>query len=660
MRPFFPFFFSLVFGSVFILLSGCKPPQKHDTAAALAQAAGVELGDVRHQKEDFDRSFEIINALDDSPSLPNSPGFERIVSTADRLDKWIRNQKPEEHWEKDEFYSGVETAARNAAGSAKQIVRTLNLLQGKEEDRKNGENPPAGEKGKIQEVTAALNRFIADLQTLSGKGDLPGIGQYSDTVAGLQRKFAALESMSHLDAAAVRSFANSLQKETKDFAEAAKMLEAYAVQLKTDGLFISVSDVEYLKQSAWLRDLSKWAGGGKRVLLEQAVQLCDWTVCNIEMQNNVVLLDSQQTMAMPQQYPWQTVLLGYGTVLDRMTVLLELLRQQRIDAAMLAVPHPKDPKVPLFWAVGVLIDGEVYIFLPDYGFPLPAKEGVKIADDGSLQFTKIATFSQLIEDESLLRQLDIAGAKGSAVKKFPVTADMLKQTSAYLFVTPESMSLRMKTLEAELSGEQNAVLYTDPQELRRRFAGIKGITAVEFWKYPLRTAFEQRFAAQATHAALALFLIPSLKRYDYPLWSGRVLYLKGNVSGQDSAVTQYQNARVPDRELIRYRNDPRFRNDPDFANVVQTLPRLTVQASFWLGAASFEQDSLPAAKDYFNGIRTNPQNAWRSNTEYLLGRIAEREKRYADAVKHYENTSSSLSGAGNAVRGQWLPKGESK
>jgi hypothetical protein len=58
------------------------------------------------------------------------------------------------------------------------------------------------------------------------------------------------------------------------------------------------------------------------------------------------------------------------------------------------------------------------------------------------------------------------------------------------------------------------------------------------------------------------------------------------------------------------------------------------------------------------GIRSNPVNSWRSGTEYLLGRIAEQEKRYDDAKRHYVQTASTLSGVGNAVRAKWLPIAE--
>ena len=640
-----------------LTLAGCKRQGKNDAAQLLAEAGKSQAGDARFQKENFDRSLELINSLYDSPSLPNMPGFETLVNVGDRLDKWIRNQKPDDTWKPDTAFQEIERAAQSAANTAKQIVRSLRLLQGETilDDKEQPIMATESLQQERQDVITGLEQFLTQTQTLASLSNVSVVNRVSQSIADLRQKFVALETIPNLTASGVRSWAKQLERETEGFASFAVVLEDYAVQLKTDGLFISTSDVEYLKQSTWLRDLSQWTCGDKRVLLDQAVQMCDWVVCNIEIRNNWIPINRQQAVEVLPQHPWQTILLGYGTAQDRMTIFLELLRQRRIDAALLGVPDPQDPNVSLYWAVGVLLDNEIYVFLLNYGFPLPGADGVKVGDDGALEFSSVATLSQLMQDDSLLRRLDL-----SETQQFPITAEMLKQTTAHFFLTPESVSMRMKVLESELSGEQNMVLYTDPHELRRRFLASPGITGVAFWKYPFRTAFEQRFSPESTNEALSIFSVQrprlnlddSAVRRHYPLWSGRILYFKGAISGQDNAITKYQNTRVPDKEMIEYRSDPAFRNNP--AVNIQ-LQWVTVQASYWLGAALFEMDSIGAAKDALMGIRTSPLNTWQVQTEYLLGRIAEREKRYDDARRHYHNTAPSLSGGGNAVRAKWLP-----
>ena len=651
----------LVLSGILILLLGTSligcSCQHRERGSAPLVFEHAQSGNTRSQKEGFDRSIELINRLDDSPCLPDTPGFEKLVGIADQLNKWIRNQKPDNSWKPDTAFQDVELAVVAAAETAKRVVRSLALLQG--ESVLDDAGYPISASESLQEekqvVIAGLEQFTDQLQTFASLALLPTMNRFSQAISELQKRFASLESIQNLDAAGIRAFAKRLENEAGVLAVSAAMFDAYAVQLKTDGLFITTSDVEYLKQSAWMRDLSQWTCGDKRVLLDQAVQMCDWVACNVEIRSSWIPINQQQSIEVLPQHPWQTILLGYGTVYDQVAVFMELLRQRRMDAALLAVPNPQNPNVPLYWAVGVLLDGEVYVFTLSYGFPVPGAEGVHVGGDGSLQFSSVATLSQLMQDDSLLRRLDL-----SAEQTFPITAEMLQQTTAYLFLMPESVSMRMKVLESELSGAQNMVLYTNPHELRRRFLAASGITGVEFWKYPLRTAFEQRFDPDSTNMALRIFLIQrprlnlddSALRRHYPLWSGRVLYFKGAISGQDNAITKYQNARISDKEMIEYRNDPVFRNNP--AASVE-LRWITIQGSYWLGAALFEIDSIAAAKECLMGIQADRLNVWQSQTEYLLGRIAEREKRYDDARRHYVNTAPSLSGIGNAVRAKWLP-----
>ena len=645
---------AFVFFLFVLALGGCQRRNQSDPARPIP--VGIQT-----QKEDFDRSFDLLNSLDDSPSLLNTPGFERLVSITDWLNRWIRNQRPDEMWQPDAVFQDVERTATNAAETANAIVRTLALMRG--ETVLDGEGEPITPSETLQAERQAmidgLELLVTQTQEIATLANLPGMGRFSQALYDLQRRFAALDDIPNLNAAGIRAFARTpdVVAVAEGFATSTAQFEAYALQLKTDGLFITTSDVEYLKQTTWMRNLSLWTSGDRQVLLEQAIQMCDWVVCNIEMRSNWRSINPHEEMEVQQQHPWQTILLGYGTVSDRATVFLELLRQRRIDAALLSVPHPEKPEVPLHWAVGVLLDGEVYVFLLDYGFPLPGPEGVTVSEDGSLRFSSVATLSQLKNDDSLLRRLDL-----SEDRQFPITAELLQQTTAYLFLPPESVSMRMKVLEAELSGEQNMVLYTDPHELRRRFLAAQGITGVEIWKYPFRTAFEQRFNPAPTNAELDIFLIErprfgsdgSSDRWRYPLWSGRVLYFKGAITGQNNAIIRYQNAKVSEKELIDLRSiDPFFRNNPAFAMRYRWL---SIQASQWIGAALFGIDSISAAKDTLTEIRTSPLNTWRDSTEYLLGRIAEREGRYDDARRHYDATASSLSGDGNAIRAKWLPQ----
>ncbi|MDR0870943.1 MAG: hypothetical protein LBN39_09140, partial [Planctomycetaceae bacterium] len=559
-----------------VLLSGCgKTPKKN---IAFTKEGGLDADVNWQQKKDFDQSVELLNSLESSPCLPETPGAEKLVQTADRLNKWMQDRKPDELWKPDDELSAMETASKKTAQTAEEIAGSLQRLQ---------EDDSTLLIAEIAKVKELLTQLTAETKNVAGICGLSGVANYSKQVEDLQRKFAALEKIPNLNDAAIKAFAKQLTNETNDFKGIAELFEKYAAQLRLDGQFFQLSDVEYLKQCFWMRDTSRWARGDKQVLLDVAVNLFDWTVCNIDLRESLdVQVSQNQTLRMPQMFPWQTMLLGYSTLWDRTTVFLELLRQQRIDAAVLSVPHPQNPKVDLYWAVGVLLDGEMYLFLPGFGLPLPAPDGMIITENGELTFSKVATLSQVLKDDKILRQLDL-----SDKEKFPITAEMLKQTKFHLFVTPESASLRSKVMETELTSEQNAVLYTNIQEQRRIFTKLAAelipqsgqFSTLTLWKYPFLTKFEQLTMGTNTNLLMNAFVRPNPKRGDFPLWTGRVLYLKGKISGQESAVTEFQDARIPDREMNEYRNTPEFRNNPLAAALLRDVSLL---ATFWLGTAS--------------------------------------------------------------------------
>jgi RNase H-fold protein (predicted Holliday junction resolvase) len=643
-------FFPIFFCFFLFIFSGCDCRNNAVRPnIAFTVEGGVNADSGLRQKEDFDRSFALLNSLEGTPCLMETPGYEKLVSITDWLNKWIQRRVPDENWKPDSALLEMETITRTVAATALETVRLLNLLQGKNVTDANGQPivPSESLEEERKKTAELLTRLVTELKTMSVQCGIPGVADYSKSVAELQKKFAALETIPNLNAAGIRNFTRQLEKETLDFTDIAGMLEKYAAELRVEGLFIQMSDAEYLKQCTWTRNLSNWARGEKQVLLERVANLLDWTVCNIDFRDKTVQINQNQSIEMPQQYPWQTMLLGYSTLWDRTWLFMELLRQQRIDAALLSVPLPEQPELPLFWAVGVLLDGEIYLFLPPYGVPVPGYKKPITGEDGSLHFPEIATLSQVLKDDQLLRQFDF-----SEQQKFPITSKMLQETTVYLLATPESTSMRMKVLESELSGEQNMVLYTNIQEQRRLFATIPSVKKVEIWKYPFRTKFEQLFIGQRTRLFMESLVMPNPKRNDFPLWTGRVLYFKGQITGQDNAIAAYQNARIPDRDIMEYRKiDPDFRNNPVMAAGIQTV---TINASYWLGLASFEVNSISAAKDFLNSIQRSPLNPWQNGIEYALGRIAEREKKYNDAIRHYERTARSPAGSGNILRAKWL------
>ncbi|MDR1484173.1 MAG: hypothetical protein LBT09_05070 [Planctomycetaceae bacterium] len=616
-------FFSLFF-------FGCSCRQDGGGVVVTPAGGGTSNDPVR-QAEDFLREIEILNSLEGSPCLPETQGAEKIVQTGDRLNSWIKRKRPDESWKSEPEFLEIESIIRKGVVNTETLVKLLYVLQDKKPaDEAN--NPPIKVSDTLIAECKEAVRYLLEIEAVLGTLDkrigLSDLRELSLMVKGLRERFSAIESIANLNANAIRAFAKRFEQETEQLAGVAAYFNNLATSMKTEDLFIQTSDVYYLIQTIWLRNISNWARGDKQDVLERVKNLFDWTICNVAVRDQ----NTPDNIVLPLQLPWQSILLGNASRLDRAWVFIELLRQQRIDAVMLAVDDAANSGGLLFWGVGVIVNGEIYVFVPDYGMPLPAKDGVEFAEDGTLACNRIATFSQLLNDDSLLRKLDI-----SDTEKFPVTSAMLKKSTIFLAASPETVSMRMKVLEADLSGEANMILYTNLNEQRRLLSEIKSISDVKvaIWNYPFHAKFDQLFKYAVIGSYLDIFRTtnPLSKRHSFPLWSGRILYFKGTIAGQGGAMTCYQDARISDREIMDLRASPEFRKTP---KLMQILQFTTNQAVFWIGIASFERNSIDSARDSMKELMASSVNIWTISELYILGRIAEREKKYADAINYYE------------------------
>ena len=618
------------------LFGGCDC-RRQPNVSSIVFDEGSGPGDFERRQEALDRSLELLNSLEEHPCLPEMPAAERLIQTSDRLNKWIADRPADPDWKPNKSLRDLEDSARRCSDGAREVVKLLRVLQ--------SEELPDSLDEERKQVVQLLSQLDTEVRTFADLCEFADLAAFSNHITGLKNKFANLDTIANLTVAGIRAFARGLETETRQFANIAENLDHLALEFRIEGMFVQPSDVDYLKQRIWLRNISTWARGEKQTTLDRVKSLFDWTVRNIEIRDEAVALNAEREIVLPQQFPWQSLLFGSGTAWDRAWIFMELLQEQRIDSCLLSIPHPQEPAEKLFWAIGVLIDGEMYLFLPFHGLPIPGPDGPVLAENGELDFKDIATLSQVVNDDSLFRRLDLPN------EPFPLTAEMVKQSTAYLLVTPSSVSQRMKTIELELSGELSVVLYNDSNEQRRLFETIPNIAAVELWKYPFRTVFEQLFTAGLTNELLATFRLPNPKKSTFGLWSGRILYFKGRLTGQDSAVTSFQDARIPDRDFLDLRNLPLFQTNPGMESAYRLA---TLNAIYWLGLTSYESGSLSAAKEYWENRDMVGRNPWSNGVQYMLGRIAERNKDYEKAAAHFERSVSAPSAVGNVLRAKWL------
>ena len=293
---------------------------------------------------------------------------------------------------------------------------------------------------------------------------------------------ARLSSLSGL-----RSLANGTFLYGQDFAflrEAVWMrrISAYVQSASNNGDSPrnSASHVETASKDSPAKSPLRFVSADDPEELRLAMRLFDWTVENVQLEDNAWPEKSAYKLPPNWHTPYETVLLGRGTASDRAWTFILLARQQGLDIVMLGTgdadkPVDLKPWIPaLVLARGVgdkkVID--LYLFDPSLGLPIPGPGG-----------RGIATLAQVAADDALLRQLDLDDQR-----PYPIKAADLKEVTALVEASPGYLSSRMKFLESKLGGKHRLVLSVSPQAIEEKLASASHVRSrVALWTRPYET-----------------------------------------------------------------------------------------------------------------------------------------------------------------------------
>ena len=426
------------------------------------------------------------------------------------------------------------------------------------------------------------------------------------------------------------------------------------------------ADRNAVREAILLRDVSRWARGEEVDDVSRAKRLFDWVVRNVQLEPDAGPREGQPGPRFMKR-PWETVLWGVGTAMERAWVFILLARQQGLDAAVLALEDPADPAHQRLrpWVVAVLSEGNLYLFDPYLGLPIPGPGGIKLGGSGPLD-VQPATLAQVLGDERLLRQMDLDSGRPYWVK-----ASGLKKVVALVEGSPAYLAQRMLLVEARVAGQDRVVLSTAPAEHAKRLKACRGITEVRLWPWPYETLFQRtRIGDEGfRQVGAALQQVSS-----GALWKGRVRHLEGKFTGESNAVQFYGKARPSDPEIQSLTaaaarvqesrgSKPAASREAELvaasiANRRATAVLAKQNASYWLGLAAFEQGNFPMARDYFTTktLEPYPDGPWTAGARYNLGRIYQAQKEYPRAIEQYRGNARFAQSFGEQLRAQWLEK----
>jgi hypothetical protein len=382
-------------------------------------------------------------------------------------------------------------------------------------------------------------------------------------------------------------------------------------------------DGRLLQEAIWLRDISRWASGGEFEAVGRAAALFDWTVRNVQLDASA-----------PPWRPWQVLLYGRGTALQRAWVFALLCRQQELDVVILS-PTPET-----CWPA-LLQSGKLYLFDTRLGLPIPGPQG-----------QEVATLQQLRDDATLLRRLDLAD------QPYPIGADQIQDLTASIVADPFDLSRRALQLERRLTGDNRVALATSPVELARALKQVPGIGGVRLWNVPFQSLFDQLELGLSARADETRAFEPFA--WHPHLWKARALHFQGRLaqSGGDrslgastlqsdhrQAAGHYasDNVRPPDRSIAR------------LAEARRPAARASrLSAAYWVGLMLYDDGEFAVAAEWLERPELRAaESPWAAGAGYNLGRALERLDNTDEAIALYE-ADTSPQRHGNRLRAKRL------
>ncbi len=205
----------------------------------------------------------------------------------------------------------------------------------------------------------------------------------------------------------------------------------------------NLRDGEHIRDCLLERAVSGYAVGEGQTDLEKVTNVFGHVV-------RAIGLVSQPLHDLPLTV-YEVSLLGKGTAADRAWIFANLLRQMKIDAVLIypkksgKAPAAADEQPML---VGVLLDGQVYLFDPQAGVPVPASGAASA-------LSRVATLAEAANDAAVFKQLDASG------RPYPIAASDLEHPGVAIVGDTGFWSARMQALQTQFVGNR-AMIIADP------------------------------------------------------------------------------------------------------------------------------------------------------------------------------------------------------
>lgn len=474
-------------------------------------------------------------------------------------------------------------------------------------------------------------------------------------------------------------------------------IRAYPPLSRVDSREFTQADVGYLMQSRLFAGVAKWTAnsplsdavwkdwlqkpeivGGKPLSevgvgnLQLAYKFFDWSIRNIQLVGDAkdieVLpkdprLPLNDTALGYRQLPWQTLMYGSGDFIERGRVFTELARQRNIDTVWLAIGKADSVAPASLWLIGVPIEDEIFLFDSKLGIPIPGPEQVGIA-----------TLRQALDDESILRRLNISGRF-----KYPLDAKGAQSVIALIDADVSMISGRMKRLQESLTSDLRTELYVDVDALASKLKSYPKIQGVQCWTLSILSRMyseELEKRLKETNEFTARYLQDHLLYVgDTPMIKAKYHHLLGqweNSLDEQGAMAQYMNCRVPEEDLAKLTYDTdlqelfdakRLPNEPldkynfRLSQIITIYREAKVDSTYLIGLLHFDQNNLESSTNWLikraQGLKGSQR--WQPSIWYNAARAYESDGKIKEAIEMLRQVPSPQE-AGNRIRMRLLQR----
>lgn len=434
--------------------------------------------------------------------------------------------------------------------------------------------------------------------------------------------------------------------------------------------------------------------------LAKTIKVFDWVIRNIQLDEEfIVAEDDVEEQKLREgdslassgvrglgyiHFPWQSLLYGHGDYIDRAKLFMLALRHLNLDSAMIAVKGETGEDQP--WAVGVAIGDQYFMFDTRLGLPIMTEK-----------IGTIATLKQIRSQPELISSLDLTTDESlEDDTQYWVRPEQLDELSALVYVTPESISRRMKALESLLVGKNRMQLSWSGDSISSRLPKLDNVTN-KSWDIAFTTHEFRAAVAEALEQTSNNVISDKLRWHqineayvdNFVVYrTARARFFKGRFKTDPeatmrNAVESCQRLKYTDDEIGNLGSDSKLQERMGIRKVAEQsalaflaqvqsvqfqMELVRRDAGLFLSQCLFDNGSPVGASKWLEVIQdeieeevstkgegeTAGVRRWADGIAYLTGRCYEATKEYNRAIDAYSQDAKLAQAHGNLIRARYL------